>query len=66
MNQRIFAELIPNSEFHLIPEGSHCSQMEKPEYVNGLIEEFFQSLAQGKKNKSKKKRSVNIREKNLS
>jgi pimeloyl-ACP methyl ester carboxylesterase len=41
LNQRIFAELIPGSDFFLVPEGSHCSQMEKPGLVNSVIENFL-------------------------
>ncbi|RYZ95099.1 MAG: alpha/beta hydrolase, partial [Proteobacteria bacterium] len=41
LNQRIFAELIPGAEFHLIKEGSHCSQMEKPALVNSIMHKFF-------------------------
>jgi hypothetical protein len=60
LNQRIFAELIPDSHFVLIPEGSHCPQMEKPGLVNEAIEQFLRSLAgprpvvlPGKKSKPK-------------
>lgn len=41
LNQRLFAKLIPGAEYHEIKEGSHCSQMEKPELVNGILREFF-------------------------
>ena len=43
LNQRIFHNLIPKSEFHMIPEGSHCPQMEKPELVNAIIKNFLQT-----------------------
>lgn len=41
VNQRIFAELIPDSQFALIPEGSHCPQMEKRDLVNSILKKFL-------------------------
>ncbi len=63
VNQRIFAELIPDSQFCEIPEGSHCPQMEKTELVNSIIEKFLKhpssprELAKTKK-KSPRRRSL--------
>jgi pimeloyl-ACP methyl ester carboxylesterase len=54
-NQRVFAELIPYSELCVIKEGSHCSQMEKPELVNGIIERFLGSAEDGARVATKKK-----------
>jgi predicted dienelactone hydrolase len=44
LNQKIFHKLIPAAEFHLIKEGSHCPQMEKPELVNEIIGKFLVRL----------------------
>jgi pimeloyl-ACP methyl ester carboxylesterase len=55
-NQRIFAQLIPNAELCVIPEGSHCSQMEKPERVNALIAKFLESGVSARKAKAKPKK----------
>lgn len=41
-NQKIFAQLIPEAEFQIIREGSHCPQMEKPDLVNEILTQFFQ------------------------
>ncbi len=41
VNQRIFAELIPDSQFALIPEGSHCPQMEQQHLVNEILSKFL-------------------------
>lgn len=41
LNQRIFGQLIPNAQFSLIEEGSHCPQMEKPDLVNEILENFL-------------------------
>jgi pimeloyl-ACP methyl ester carboxylesterase len=57
-NQRIFAELIPDSQFALIPEGSHCPQMEKKELVNDILRKFLSRAEHpliGKGKVSKKK-----------
>lgn len=32
---------IPQSEFHIVPLGSHCTQLDMPEMVNLIIERFF-------------------------
>ena len=58
--QKVLHELIPLSEYHVIPEGSHCPQMEKPVEVNSIIEDFLHRLESGvaikpKKRKTKKK-----------
>lgn len=39
--QREMHSLIQNSDFLLIPYGSHCSQLDFPEYVNLKLLEFF-------------------------
>jgi pimeloyl-ACP methyl ester carboxylesterase len=56
-NQRIFARLIPNAEFALIKEGSHCPQTEKAELVNGIIGQFL-SRAEGGKARPVKSRAA--------
>lgn len=43
-NQRLFSRLIPGAELHVIPEGSHCPQMEKPALVNEIIGNFLAGL----------------------
>ncbi len=40
-NQKVMAKLIPHSELCVIAEGSHCSQMDKPDLVNGILNEFL-------------------------
>lgn len=35
-------DLIPNSEFALVPYGSHCTQLDFPEYTNLKIEKFLE------------------------
>src|SRR5690606_39246242 len=59
-NQRIFHQLIPGSDLHLIPEGSHCPQMEKPDLVNGILEKFFRSLERAN---PKQRRSAKLAQK---
>lgn len=51
LNQRIFAQLIPGAEFKIIPEGSHCPQMEKPAAVNAILAEFLSRTSKPKKKK---------------
>jgi pimeloyl-ACP methyl ester carboxylesterase len=46
-NQRIFAELIPGAELVVVPEGSHCPQMEKADLVNEIIGGFLARMEQG-------------------
>lgn len=36
-----FKETIPNSTFFLVPYGSHCTQLDFPDYVNLKIEKFL-------------------------
>lgn len=55
-NQRIFAELIPNSQFSEIPEGSHCPQMEKKDLVSKIIRDFLAGVAKGESASKPKKR----------
>src|SRR6185312_14665547 len=38
-------ELIKGSQFARIPYGSHCTQLDFPEYVNLKLETFFEELA---------------------
>ena len=57
LNQRIFAELIPGAEFHLIREGSHCPQMEKPALVNGILAKFIKRCEQSSRRQGKKARA---------
>lgn len=56
VNQKIFHTLIPESELLLVPEGSHCPQMEKPDFVNARIERFLREHYLGKSEKTRKKR----------
>jgi pimeloyl-ACP methyl ester carboxylesterase len=40
-NQRVFAQLIPGASLLVVPEGSHCPQMEKADLVSEAIEKFL-------------------------
>ncbi len=40
-NQEMVHQLIPHSELICIEEGSHCPQMDDPELINEIIEEFL-------------------------
>lgn len=40
--QQDFHRLIPNAEFMLVPYGSHCTQLDFPDYVNLRLAEFWQ------------------------
>jgi pimeloyl-ACP methyl ester carboxylesterase len=68
LNQRIFQQLIPAADFRLIPEGSHCPQMEKPELVNEIISGFLAGASASGKPKArsraaaKPKRKAKVRE----
>lgn len=71
-NQRIFHSLIPGSDFRLVPEGSHCPQMEKPDLVNEILGNFLNALEssqerapRAKAKRPVKKRSKKVAEKNL-
>ncbi len=39
--QRELSNAIPNAEFLLIPYGSHCSQLDFPDYINLKMAEFW-------------------------
>lgn len=39
-----FRDLIPNSEFVLVPYGSHCTQLDFPDYTNLKIEKFYSEI----------------------
>jgi pimeloyl-ACP methyl ester carboxylesterase len=65
-NQKIFAQLIPGAELQIVAEGSHCPQMEKADYVNSLLEQFFLRASRKSKTKKSKKKSLHLREKGLS
>jgi len=39
--QDLIHQLMPNSELHRIQNGSHCSTLDLPDYVNLLIERFL-------------------------
>lgn len=39
--QEEFRRLIPNAEFTLVPYGSHCTQLDFPDYVNLKLTEFW-------------------------
>lgn len=43
--QHHFREKIKHSEFVLVPYGSHCTQLDFPDYTNLKIEKFFTSLS---------------------
>jgi pimeloyl-ACP methyl ester carboxylesterase len=64
-NQRIFHELIPNSQFCLVAEGSHCPQMEKVDLINSVLENFLEKTNKKVPKKPKTKRSVKFSEKSL-
>jgi pimeloyl-ACP methyl ester carboxylesterase len=38
---------IKNSQFMMVPYGSHCTQLDMPDYVNLRIEKFFGSIGYG-------------------
>lgn len=40
--QEDFRRLIPDAEFMLVPYGSHCTQLDFPDYVNLRLAEFWQ------------------------
>jgi pimeloyl-ACP methyl ester carboxylesterase len=39
--QKEFKEAIDHSEFVLVPYGSHCTQLDFPDFVNLKMEQFF-------------------------
>ena len=39
--QLAFKEAIPHSEFLLVPYGSHCTQLDFPDYINLKLEKFL-------------------------
>jgi pimeloyl-ACP methyl ester carboxylesterase len=43
--QNLFREKIKHSEFVLVPYGSHCTQLDFPEYTNLKMESFFKKAA---------------------
>lgn len=51
-HQEEMHQLIPNSEWALMPYGTHCTQLDLPEYVNLRIEKFLNDHS--KTNKKKK------------
>lgn len=56
-NQRILSRLIPGAQFHLIPEGSHCPQMEKADLVNQIIASFLAAQTKSRTVKPRRKTS---------
>lgn len=58
VNQRIFAELIPDSQFFEVPEGSHCPQMEKRDLVNSVLEQFLAAPNAAPKERARPKRKA--------
>ncbi len=42
--QHEFRDRIPHSEFLLVPYGSHCTQLDFPDYLNLKYEKFLQSF----------------------
>ncbi len=51
--QELMHQLIPNSQFELIRDGSHCPQMDIPEMVNILVEDFISGLTSNSGKKAK-------------
>nr|WP_295904229.1 alpha/beta hydrolase [uncultured Bdellovibrio sp.] len=43
-----FKEAIKHSEFVLVPYGSHCTQLDFPDYTNLKIEKFLEDVRNGK------------------
>jgi pimeloyl-ACP methyl ester carboxylesterase len=41
---QLLHQLIPNSQIEVVPNGSHCSQMDFPDLVNQRIQEFIESI----------------------
>lgn len=41
--QREMAEAIPGAEFLMVPYGSHCTQLDFPDYINLRLEKFLRS-----------------------
>lgn len=41
--QHAFKDAIPHSEFLLVPYGSHCTQLDFPDYINLKMEKFLES-----------------------
>lgn len=60
LNQRVFAKLIPGAEYHEIKEGSHCSQMEKPELVNKILRNFFARVEKSAAKAARKKAPAKV------
>lgn len=56
-------EAIADSEFVLVPYGSHCTQLDFPEFTNLRIEKFLQESAEKRadKKESKKKKNLNAK-----
>jgi pimeloyl-ACP methyl ester carboxylesterase len=44
-NQRLLHQLIPGSQLEIIPNGSHCIQLDLPELINRKLERFLNELA---------------------
>ncbi|MBY0470051.1 alpha/beta hydrolase [bacterium] len=42
--QELMAQLIPSSQLEIIKHGSHCPQMDMPEFINGKVDTFLKSL----------------------
>lgn len=42
--QEDFSRLIPGAEFMLVPYGSHCTQLDYPDYVNLKLAEFWNKI----------------------
>lgn len=64
VNQKIFHALIPESDLFVVPEGSHCPQMEKPDLVNARIERFLrETLIKTKKSLNNKYKINELRHK---
>jgi pimeloyl-ACP methyl ester carboxylesterase len=41
--QRAIAKRIPHSELLMVPYGSHCTQLDFPDYVNLRLEKFLET-----------------------
>jgi pimeloyl-ACP methyl ester carboxylesterase len=43
-NQQMMAQLIPNAHLEIVPQGSHCPQLDLPDYYNVLCENFLKKI----------------------
>lgn len=43
--QRLLHQLLPGSRLQKIADGSHCSQLDRPHAINGILQSFLNDLA---------------------